>query len=92
MNDILGLAPEEIAGGLVGLGLVVKGVAHLVASKKSSVARGCLYGDKAHEELKQEFRAMKVQMAATQAEVTHNNRLLIELRAVLRSFGRGQVG
>jgi hypothetical protein len=46
---------EQIIAGLVGLGLLVKGILEISAKKKmqtDSPARGCLYGDAAHDELK----------------------------------------
>ena len=42
--------PTEIVAGLVGLGLVAKGIMDALAGRKSE--RGCLYNDIAHEEIK----------------------------------------
>ena len=50
---------EQIVAGLVGLGLVLKGILEASAKKKvqrDMPERGCLYGDSAHDELKQMIR------------------------------------
>lgn len=50
------LESNQIIGGLIGLGLVVKGIAEWWAKnrapKSEGIVRGCLYGDSAHDDLK----------------------------------------
>ena len=43
---------SQIGAGLIGLGVIIKGIVDYSAKAKGKVAlRGCLYGDTAHEEL-----------------------------------------
>jgi hypothetical protein len=78
---------EQIIAGLVGIGLIAKGILESYAKKKVSAAfkeqptvqqgieRGCLYGDKAHDELK--------------ALVTSTDSKIIEVLTILRERKNG---
>ena len=52
--------PLEIGYAIVSLGLVAKGALDILARYKTKPAdRGCLYGDKAHDELKSKLVEMQ---------------------------------
>jgi len=74
------LDSNQIIGGLIGLGLVAKGIAEWwlrakgVNGSKPAVERGCLLGDAAHDELKHLITE----------QCRDNNNKLIEVLAILR--------
>lgn len=71
------LDSNQIIGGLIGLGLVAKGIAEWWLRAKMTrptAERGCLYGDVAHEELKR--------LIIEQCKGTNDK--LIEVLAILK--------
>jgi hypothetical protein len=80
------LDSNQIIGGLIGLGLVVKGVAEWIVRRPSGpntkltvLERGCLYGDEAHAKLEKLVRQSHDECLSALAKLSNNQTRIITI-------------
>ncbi len=74
----------QIGAGLIGLGVIAKGIADYVARTKSP-SRGCLYGDSAHDELLKSLRTLQEALTIHTAQSTETHDMVLVIRTILEA-------